>query len=1146
MKKRILSWLLAFCMVFSMLPATAFATGEDQTVETESETLPTEPTEVDTTATVSTLRVGGVDALAQNAGDGWYFDPATDTLHLTGAYYDGDAEDAIYAEGDLTIDVAEGTENTFRGVNNGILALGNLTITGSGMLTATASAAYGNGGDYGPVGVYVSENLRITGANVAADADMVGIGSIGTMEIVDSTVEALGARNGLYSFDDLRISGSNVEAHATSVQADNKWDFRGYFLMGICAQEGDLLIENGASVNVSADQFGLYAENTTIQDSDLCATATKAAICTAQKLTINGESNVQLHATLTEEQHEEYGDQATALFGAEIEIDENLTIVGGVIGDSLVQGGAKSIVDSEGKDVVKASIISSVASGTCGDNLTWTLDADGVLTISGEGAMYDYSFGTAPWNDYRDQILSAVVKDGVMSIGSYAFNKCSSLVSIDLPDSVTSIGESAFSQCSSLASIDLPDSLTFIDEYAFSDCCSLTSIDLPDSLTLIGYCVFEGCSNLASIAFPDCLNSISSYAFKNCSSLTSIDLPAGLTSISDRAFYNCSSLTEITFSGSAPQIGINAFYGVTTTAYYPAGDASWTEEAKQNYGGTITWEAYDNGDSEVIASGNCGVNMTWTLDAEGILTISGEGTMYDYGRVDAPWYEYREQILSAVVEDGVTSIGDYAFRDCSKLTSIAIPASVTSIGHAAFHSCSSLTSIAIPAGVTSIRDYAFYGCSSLPSIALPAGVTSIGEYALAKCSSLISIPIPAGVTSIGEYAFYGCSSLKSIAIPAGVTSIAAGMFSTCSSLTSVDLPAGVTSIGGSAFYNCNSLTSINLPAGVTTIGDYAFSNSNKLKSIEIPAGVTSISHSTFHGCSGLASVDLPAGVTSIGVSAFSYCINLTSIDLPAGVTTIGDYAFRSCRGLESIDIPRGVTSIGDSAFAYCEDLVTVTFKGDAPSIHTFAFEDVTANAYYPDGNATWTEEVKQNYSGSLTWIAATFASFEDVVPGAYYEIPVQWAVENGITSGVDENHFAPNAACTRAQVVTFLWRAAGSPEPASMNNPFVDVAADSFYYKAVLWAVENGITSGNDATHFAPNDSCNRAQVVTFLWRFRGRPASGGNNIFTDVEAGSYYYDAVLWAVEKGITSGMGDGTFGTNTACNRGQIVTFLYKAVG
>ena len=170
--------------------------------------------------------------------------------------------------------------------------------------------------------------------------------------------------------------------------------------------------------------------------------------------------------------------------------------------------------------------------------------------------------------------------------------------------------------------------------------------------------------------------------------------------------------------------------------------------------------------------------------------------------------------------------------------------------------------------------------------------------------------------------------------------------------------------------------------------------------------------------------------------------------------------------------------------------------------------------------------------------------FVDVPMDSFFYDAVLWAVENGITNGVDDTHFGPTASCSRAQVVTFLWRAAGSPEPASTNNPFEDVKADAYYHKAVLWAVEKGITNGVDATHFGPNVSCNRAQVVTFLWRANGQPASSAEVRFSDVQAGQFYTTAVAWAVEKGITNGMDESTFGIGEICNRAQVVTFLYRA--
>ena len=171
--------------------------------------------------------------------------------------------------------------------------------------------------------------------------------------------------------------------------------------------------------------------------------------------------------------------------------------------------------------------------------------------------------------------------------------------------------------------------------------------------------------------------------------------------------------------------------------------------------------------------------------------------------------------------------------------------------------------------------------------------------------------------------------------------------------------------------------------------------------------------------------------------------------------------------------------------------------------------------------------------------------FTDVPEGSFYYDPVLWAVENGITNGTTPTTFGPNDPCMRAHVVTFLWRAAGSPEPGSDNNPFVDVKPTDFYYKAVLWAVENGITNGIDATHFGPTSYCNRAQVVTFLHRALGNPEPASqDNPFTDVPAGSFYYKPVLWAVENGVTNGMSETAFGPNSICNRAQIVTFLYRA--
>ena len=195
------------------------------------------------------------------------------------------------------------------------------------------------------------------------------------------------------------------------------------------------------------------------------------------------------------------------------------------------------------------------------------------------------------------------------------------------------------------------------------------------------------------------------------------------------------------------------------------------------------------------------------------------------------------------------------------------------------------------------------------------------------------------------------------------------------------------------------------------------------------------------------------------------------------------------------------------------------------------------------------ENVKGNHTIEAIFMQANgnpqTGVFVDVPEGSYYEEAVAWAVENGITKGTSDTTFDPNGICTRAQAVTFLWRAAGCPAPKTITMPFTDVKAGSYYYDAVLWAVENGITKGTSDTTFSPDVTCSRAQIVTFLWRSEKSPAAGSSNPFTDVAADAYYADAVLWAVKEDVTKGTTDTTFDPNADCTRAQIVTFIWRAL-
>ena len=394
--------------------------------------------------------------------------------------------------------------------------------------------------------------------------------------------------------------------------------------------------------------------------------------------------------------------------------------------------------------------------------------------------------------------------------------------------------------------------------------------------------------------------------------------------------------------------------------------------------------------ADVVKSGTCGAegdgsNLTWTLDSEGLLTISGAGAMKEYDRYKAPW-RY-QGIRSAIIDNGVTSIGGHAFCGCEVLASVTIPNSVTSIGTCAFEDCSSLTSVTIPNSVTSIGTCAFEYCSSLTSVTIPDSVTRICDYAFDGCKALTSVTIPDSVTRIYRGPFSDCSSLtgiwvskgnryyssdasgvlfskdkttliqcpgtfKAYAIPNGVTSIHSDAFRGCKALTSVTIPDSVTSIGINAFDNCTSLTSMTIPDSVTSIGDSAFNRCTSLASMTIPDGVTSIGLNTFSGCGSLASVIIPNSVTSIGGGAFDRCSSLTSVTIPDSVTSINFAAFRRCKALTGVTIPDSVTSIGDQAFAGCTSLTDVYYAGSeaqwkAISISSDGNDDLlTANIHY--------------------------------------------------------------------------------------------------------------------------------------------------------------------------------------------------------
>ena len=514
----------------------------------------------------------------------------------------------------------------------------------------------------------------------------------------------------------------------------------------------------------------------------------------------------------------------------------------------------------EKENVREDAANSVVASGTCGDNLTWTLDDTGTLTISGTGEMDDYlrtddTSKCAPWKNYIGYIKKVIIDNGVTSIGDTAFANCSDLISIEIPDTLISIGNGAFASCTNIKRIEMPDSCLELGLWPFNTCTSLEEVRIS--------------SNISQIP---------SATFYDCNKLSSVTISKSVTRIDDSAFSGCTSLSTIYFNGNAPTIASHAFTNVTATAYYPAGDPTWTEDVRQNYGGNITWEERNTASID-ITSGTCGNNLTWTLDSEGVLTITGNGYMTNYEKESnkyAPWYDYRTEIKTIIFDDLVESVGTDAFYNCINLSKVYIGPSVKSIGSAAFK----------------------------------------------ECDSLENVTIPSNVASIGFWAFSYCDNLKNVTI-------------------------------------CN---------GVKTIGSQAFSDCGSLEKIDIPDSVTSFGNGTFYKCYRLKKVVIGDGITNIGGSAFSRCTSLCELVIGKRVATIENIAFSQCNSLKKIQLPETINKLESHAFYNCSYIKEIHFEGSAPSFATDTFEGVTATAYYPANDPTWTEDVRQNYGGNITWV----------------------------------------------------------------------------------------------------------------------------------------------------------------------------------
>lgn len=594
-------------------------------------------------------------------------------------------------------------------------------------------------------------------------------------------------------------------------------------------------------------------------------------------------------------------------------------------------------------------------------------------------------------------------------------------------------------------------------------------------------------------------------SFYNCSSMTSVELTDGIILITGGAFENCTSLTSLTLPKGLEKFGGNAFKGCTG--------------------------------------------------------LTGE----------------------LVIPDSVREIRNWAFMNCTSISSVSIGKNVESISASAFENCKSLEHITFRGKTKTIDSRAFRE-TGLKSLNLPDGLETIGDNAFYGIETLSGVlVIPESVTKIGEHAFWtgknannGVSAnISGIRVDSSAIPISKGAFKATGAdyidLTRVD---DLRSWGDWVLdenENCICIyAKSNSVLDKVTGSQHAAKNIYALTSGGIFAENTAFSEATL-------ATPIQDGYKFDGWYSDEACTQELT-----GTPNVGDtyYAKWSKDEIDSIygtgkNVDLGIIAEGGSTSA------TVGFTGTialdrAESDHNYFTADISGMTVtvapadglkpgtYKDTIYVYTETGATHFiyvtltvteksadadqpQGDLPfWLPAAIGSnpFSDVAGGAYYNEAVRWAVKNGIASGTDAKHFLPDAACTRGQAVTFLWRAAGCPAPALAENPFADVKSTDYCYDAVLWAVQTGVAKGTSASTFSPDAPCTRGQIVTFLYRAAGSPSGYANSGYTDVPETSYCAAPVAWAVALRVTSGTSAITFSPDALCTRAQIVTFLYRA--
>ena len=711
-------------------------------------------------------------------------------------------------------------------------------------------------------------------------------------------------------------------------------------------------------------------------------------------------------------------------------------------------------------------------------------------------------------------LKEVVIPEGVKSIGYGAFYECTSLQEIKLPESLTSIGEAAFFGCSSLEEVVIPDSVTTLNGGdplgtaglgAFGNCTNLKSITIGKGVELIPWGFF-GSDVLETLIIPEGVKEIDAYAFCFCPSLTYVEIPASVEYIGGFAFVDNFSMTNIVFKGDPPDqmdgmMGICGDY--ITASFYPKDAPGWADA----YTGTAamipyTLDAKGNiipeapAQSEVLAAMEqfrSGEYFNYVRDLSAGKAYPNSyryyinGTFHEGKGSEAFAFELSDACFGFLPISGHRKVvyadlrlGDLLYMDDQVWVIGQINANGVKV-HGAEKEVIVYDRSLTKAQVETADSYRTrYGVSPGPGVVNPD-------------AKLKPAPVPAGVPTEAEV-YRRILTLQA------------------------DHPEGMPFTEKNMYY-CNVQALIKEGESTNPFG----------------SGCSAFGYLA----SDTAFGDLPARyVTADKLDYDSIMVGDNLIGWRHQVVVLEVY--ENC-----LIIAEG----NYNKMMHWGRIMTREEVEDGYDLFTRYPEGTKApqRTYYeipeePEETLPPVTEPEQTLpmENPFTDIG------EEKEKKPYYYDSVLWAVNKGITTGKTETSFAPNDTCTRNQIVTFLWRAAGQPEPASSANPFPDVPDGKYYTKAVLWAVEQGITAGYKDGTFGPNKACTRSQVVTFLWRAAGQPEPVSSaNPFSDVPEGMFYTKAVLWAVENGITTGKTATTFQPDAICTRAQIVTFLYRSM-